>query len=133
MIIYYNWRCKTYTSKYKSLTLNNNFDFCKKIWYSFFCEMNQRTRTEYTAMPLCCSVYNGPKNESEWHAAAARVGCNDTRRYHSVSDKFHSPIIEFCYNKTRFLIDKNKIFHYNSRYVDINSFNKIKNAQNDSK
>lgn len=68
------------------------------------------TKRRYTTKPLCCSVDNGPKNESEWQAAAARIGCNDTRRYHCVSDKFRPSLVEFCNNKTRLLVDKNKIF-----------------------
>lgn len=50
-----------------------------------------------------------PNNESEWQVAAARTGCNGTRGYHCVPDKFHSRLIEFCYNKTRILVPTGKV------------------------
>lgn len=46
-----------------------------------------------------------PMNESDWEAAAARTGCNDTRGYHCVPDKFHESLIEFCYIKPRILVE----------------------------
>lgn len=79
-------------------------------------------------MLLCCLVYNGLKNELEWYVVVVRVGCNDIWRYYFVLDKFYLLIIKFCYNKMCFFIDKNKIFYYYLRYVDINLFNKIKNV-----
>lgn len=45
-----------------------------------------------------------PMNNSAWVAAAARAGCNDTRGYHCVPDKFHESLIEFCYIKKRNLV-----------------------------
>lgn len=55
-------------------------------------------------------VDNCPNDESEWQAAAARAGCNDTRGYHCVPDKFHLRLIEFCYNKTRILVPEGEVF-----------------------
>lgn len=49
-----------------------------------------------------------PMNESDWEAAAARTGCNDTRGYHCVPDKFHESLIEFCYSKIRILVSEGK-------------------------
>lgn len=34
-------------------------------------------------------VNSCPVNESDWEAAAARTGCNGSRGYHCVPDKFH--------------------------------------------
>lgn len=49
-----------------------------------------------------------PMNESAWQAAAARIGCNYTRGYHCVPDKFHESLIEFCYSKIRILVSEGK-------------------------
>lgn len=49
-----------------------------------------------------------PMNESDWEAAANRTGCNDTRGYHCVPDKFHESLIEFCYIKPRILVANGK-------------------------
>lgn len=79
-----------------------------------------------------------PINGSEWQAAAARAGCNGTRGYHCVPDKFHSRLIEFCYNKTRILVPEGIRYHTKSVYSNIyfkNMFKKFlkKNALSNNK
>lgn len=58
-----------------------------------------------------------PVNESDWEAAAVRIGCNSTRGYHCVPDIFHSTLIEFCYNKTRIRVSKGTAITASFSYI----------------
>lgn len=73
-------------------------------------------------------VESCPNNESEWQAAATRTGCNGARGYHCVPDKFHSRLIEFCYNKTRIFVPKENCLELASNgvlnYVKCHEFTK---------
>ncbi|XP_052678992.1 putative ankyrin repeat protein RF_0381 isoform X2 [Crassostrea angulata] len=73
-------------------------------------------------------VLSCPNNESEWQAAAVRAGCSGTRGYHCVPDKFHSRLIEFCYNRTRIFVPKEHCLELASNgvlnYVKCHEFTK---------
>lgn len=68
-------------------------------------------------------------NRLDWQSAAKRIGCIDTQGYHCVPDKFHSSLIEFCYNKTRILVDKGMLFSLLLKIVDFKTFYIFKHPQ----
>lgn len=67
---------------------------------------NSTWKNEYSYAFKVGRVKSCPGNKTDWEYAAKRTGCNDTRGYHCVPDKFHSSLIEFCYIKKRNYITK---------------------------
>lgn len=59
---------------------------------------------DYNYAIVVKSVASCPMNNTDWQTAAERTRCTGDRGYHCVPDKFHSKLIEFCYNKTRILV-----------------------------
>lgn len=64
---------------------------------------------DYNYAIVVKSVEGCPMNKLDWQAAAERTRCTSSRGYHCVPDKFHSKLIEFCYNKTRILVADGKV------------------------
>lgn len=74
---------------------------------SFGSTLTQQTRKrKYNYAFEVWPVDSCPMSQKDWKAAAERVGCNATNGYHCVPDRFHTTLIEFCYNKPRILVAK---------------------------
>lgn len=80
---------------------------CTFVILSFGSTLAEQTRKyNYNYAFEVSPVESCPNSEKDWKAAAKRVGCNETNGYHCAPDRFHTTLIEFCYNKPRILVQK---------------------------